>query len=72
MKRVTITYVMENREERAETCVTLPMEDGIAEELLRNERWSIQLQQGRMVRSVLENMARLQGYEYEGVLEAEE
>ena len=66
MKKINITYRMENASESAESCITLPMEDAVAEDILTNEEHSQHLNpmlNGEVYR-LLRSLAAIQGYEY--------
>lgn len=66
MKRICITYHMTRRNEIAETCITLPMEEHIAEDILTNQGDSQYVRQGSFtltnIKIILNNLAELQGY----------
>lgn len=61
MQRVTITYHMSARHEIAETCITIPMEDRLAAELLERQDTSALAQIGD-VNALIQSLAFLQGY----------
>lgn len=61
MKHICITYHMKNGEEHAETCITLPMREEIAEAVLRNGADSVE-----EVQQILTGLATIQGYTYCG------
>lgn len=72
MTNLCITYHMQNEEGTAETCVTLPMLEEVAEDILERGEDSLHLHSviGR-VYSVLKNLASIQGYTYAGFCCAE-
>ncbi len=72
MKRVCIFWHMSNAEETAESCITVSMKASYAEELLRaqDDWWG--MQDGFALRSLLEQLSVLAGYEYECFCKAEE
>lgn len=82
MKRICITYQMHIKHfnphssipftETAESCITLPMRDLIANDLLANETESRYLREGGDVRETLEYISLLQGYNFSGVCKIEE
>ena len=68
MKKINITYHMEKGSEIAESCITLPMEDTVAEDILKNGEGSEHLcmmRNGEVYRT-LRSLATIQGYEYIG------
>ena len=71
MMNVCITYHMKREHEIAETCITLPMEDNKAMELLatQNEWW--QLMAGAALDVLLHKLSLLQGYMYDDFCMAE-
>lgn len=66
MKKVLITYHMTNGEEDAETCVTLPMMDEIAADVLAQGEDSCYLGIGigGAVWGELVRLAQMQGYHF--------
>ena len=66
MKRICITYHMTRKNEIAETCITLPVEEHIAEDILTNQGDSQYVRQGYFalinIKIILNNLAELQGY----------
>lgn len=66
MKYICITYHMSRENEVAETCITLPMDEKIADDILENQGDSQYVKQGSFsitaVKTILNNMAELQGY----------
>lgn len=68
MKRISITYHMEIPGEVVESCITLPMMDDIADDILWMEENSTYLGTGHNgeVRRLLESLAAIQGYKYTG------
>lgn len=66
MKRINITYHMEKPGEVAESCITLPMMDDIADDILWMGENSTYLGSGHNgeVRRLLESLAAIQGYKY--------
>lgn len=74
MKKINLTYHMEKPGEIAESCITLPMEDAVAEDILANEERSQHLNpmlNGDVYR-LLRSLAAIQGYEYTGACCPEE
>ena len=73
MKRLNVTYHMSNSEGIAETCITLPVTDEVAADVLelgaRSERLD-RMQIGELYR-LLRSLSVLQGYEYAGFCCAE-
>ena len=68
MRKVNITYHMERGSEIAESCITLPMEDAVAADILKHGEDSAHLsmmQNGEVYR-LLRSLAAIQGYEYIG------
>ena len=68
MKKINITYHMEKGSEISESCITLPMEDTVAEDILKNGEGSEHLcmmRNGEVYR-ILRSLATIQGYEYIG------
>ena len=68
MKKINITYHMEKGSEIAESCIILPMEDIVAEDILKNGEDSEHLSMMRNgeVYRLLRSLAAIQGYEYIG------
>lgn len=68
MKNINITYHMEKPDEVAESCITLPMTDDIADDILWMGENSTYLGTGHNgeVRRLLESLAAIQGYKYIG------
>lgn len=66
MKRICITYHMTKEHEVAETCITLSMEDSIANDILQHQGDSRYIKANSfsltIVKSLLVNLAALQGY----------
>lgn len=66
MKHICITYHMTRKNEVAETCITLPMEAQIAEDILEHQGDSQYVEQGSFtitnIKIILNNLAALQGY----------
>ena len=74
MKHVNITYHMHNTEDSvAETCITLPMTDEAAADIMEKGADSQHLNPMLMgeVYRVLRSLATLQGYTYDGFCCAE-
>ena len=73
MRKVIVTYQMtrktEDGRETAETCITLPMSDENAEELLTDGEESTAYLVS--VYDILENLSQLQEYDYVGFWRAE-
>lgn len=68
MKRINIVYQMEKGIEIAESCITLPMEDTVAEDILKNGKDSeylCMMRNGEVYR-LLRSLAAIQGYAYIG------
>lgn len=67
MKKICITYHMSRTDEGAETCITLPMADEIANDILkkgeRSEHLSM-MRNGEVYR-LLRSLSAIQGYEYD-------
>ena len=76
MRHLCITYHMSKPGEVAETCITLPMEDDAAREILRFQDEVESMKQDYMsvatLEKLLQSMARLQGYERAEFCRAEE
>lgn len=72
MKNICITYHMKRGNEIAETCITLPMEDKKAAELLDTQEQWWQLMEGATLDVLLHKLSRLQGYQYVGFCLASE
>lgn len=68
MKRINITYHMGKTGEVAESCITLPITDDIADDILCMEEDSTYFGTGHRgtVRRLLENLAAIQGYTFIG------
>ena len=66
MKNVCITYHMAKADEIAETCITLPMTEGIANIILTQQDKSVYVRADRRtvtpVKIILNQLAELQGY----------
>ena len=67
MKRVCITYHMHFPGEEAESCIVLPMEDKIADDLLEKGMDSVHmmLEANGEVARLLRSLADIQGYRYD-------
>lgn len=67
MRHLCITYHMSKPGEVAETCITLPMEDCAAREIMEFQDEIQSMKQNTMsvaaLEKLLQSMARLQGYE---------
>ena len=65
-KNVCITYHMSKENEVAETCITLPMAEAVADDVLANQENSRYVKEGGSritpVKQILNNLAKLQGY----------
>lgn len=72
MKKICITYLMKRENEVAETCITLPMEEKKANELLATQSKWWQLMDGATLDVLLRKLAILQGYQFVGFEAAEE
>ena len=72
MKYICITYLMKRKNEVAETCITLPMEDEKADELLAAQDKWLQLMDGATLDVLLRKLSILQGYQFAGFETAEE
>ena len=73
MTKLCITYHMHNEEGTAETCVTLPMLEEVAEDILEKGTDSEHLSAmliGEIYR-ILKSLASIQGYTYDGFCCAE-
>lgn len=68
MKKLCITYHMHNDEGVAETCVTLPMLEEVAEDILERGADSEHLNAMLIgdVYRILKSLASIQGYTYDG------
>ena len=66
MEHICITYHMTRTNEVAETCITLPMQEHIAEDILAYQGESQYVMQGSFtitaIKIILNNLAELQGY----------
>ena len=73
MTNLCITYQMHNDTETAETCVTLPMLEEVAEDILERGADSEHLDSMRIgeVQRILKSLASIQGYTYDGFCCAE-
>ena len=73
MTNLCITYQMHNNEGIAETCVTLPMLEEVAEDILEKGADSEHLDSMRIgeVQRILKSLASIQGYTYDGFCCAE-
>lgn len=71
MTNICVTYLMKRENEVAETCITLPMEEKKADELLaaQSEWW--QLMDGATLDVLLRKLSILQGYQFAGFETAE-
>ena len=72
MKHLCITYHMERPNEIAETCITLPMLDEVAADILARCDDSPYMASGGAVNTILEQLAEIQGYTLLGVCMARE
>lgn len=68
MKHICITYHMTKPNEVAETCITLPLDDAIAKDLLKNQENSAYVVAPRShkrpsIPALLNQLAVLQGYD---------
>lgn len=72
MRNICITYHMKRNNEIAETCITIPMEDKKAEELLATQEDWWQLMEGATLDVLLRKLSILQGYQYYGFCIAKE
>ena len=63
---------MTRKNEIAETCIALPMEDAKAAELLACQEDCLQLREGATLDVLLRKLSILQGYQYAGFCIAEE
>ena len=67
MRHLCITYHMSKPDKVVQTCITLPMEDYAAREILRFQDEIQSMKQNTMpvatLEKLLQSMARLQGYE---------
>lgn len=65
-KYVCITYHMNKENEVAETCITIPMDATVADDVLANQERSQYVKEGNSgiapVKQILSNLAELQGY----------
>jgi hypothetical protein len=65
-KYINITYHMAKPNEVAESCITLPMTDAIADDILEHGESSqhLDLMRNGEVARILRSLATIQGYEY--------
>ena len=70
MKKVCITYHMHFPGEEVESCIVLPMEDKIADDLLEKGMDSVRmmLEANGEVARLLRSLAEIQGYRYDGAV----
>lgn len=65
-KYVCITYHMNKENEVAETCITIPMDEMVADDVLANQEKSQYVKEGSFditpVKRILSDLAELQGY----------
>ena len=65
-KTVCITYPMSKENEVAETCITIPMDAAVADDVLSNQEHSRYVKEGSSsitsIKQILSNLAELQGY----------
>ena len=78
MKKLLITYNIENDLEDCETCIVLPMRDEIAKDILAKD-WESSYLDGLgtddtegEIHCILRTVSNIQGYEYAGFCTAEE
>ena len=64
MKRLMITYPMSHEDAVAETSLSLPKADEVAEDVLTWGDDSRYIRRGGAVRQALDALARMQGYSY--------
>lgn len=67
MKKICITYHMSKPGQTVEDCITLSMDDTIADNLLDDE-WGASV----LVKDTIKHIAAIQGYRFEGICTAEE
>ena len=80
MKRVCIPYQMHRnlgdsehpKNETAETCITLPMKDEVADEILLHGTDNYHIKEVRDLINVLISISLLQGYHFSGICTVEE
>lgn len=72
MKRICFTYQMSKPHESVESCITLPIPEDIAPEILEKGGESQFLGSNSVLTNVFINLAWLQGYTFAGVVAAEE
>lgn len=72
MKHICITYHMERPNEIAETCISLPMLDEVAADILAHCDDSPYMASAGAVNTILEQLAEIQGYTLLGVCMARE
>ena len=72
MRYINITYHMYRNSETAETCITLPMDSRIADNILTNQCSSPHASPGSPVGCILSALADLQGYDKAAFRYAEE
>lgn len=68
MKKVQFTYWLNCENETAETCITLPMKDEIAKDIIEHREESGFLKPGGIVYEAFEKLAAMQGYTFGGAL----
>jgi len=70
MKNILITYHMHTPGESAESCITIPMKDEIADDLLEKGMDSVHmmLEANGEVARLLRSLADIQGYRYDGAV----
>lgn len=65
-KYVCVTYHMNKENEIAETCITIPMDATVADDVLANQECSQYVKEGSSgiapVKQILSSLAELQGY----------
>lgn len=70
MKHLCITYHMERPSEIAESCITLPMESAVADDLMAHGDDSLYMAPGGAISTILERLSEVQGYTFIGVCTA--
>lgn len=63
MKHLNITYHMNKPHEIAESCITIPMKAEIAADITEHQEESRYIQQSAPIKVILNQLAKLQGYQ---------
>lgn len=71
MEHICFSYHMKNDKETAETCITLPMEDKVAESILSLGDDSLYMDSATgVIHGIFERLSEIQGYQFCGVVQA--